>query len=402
MRLAIKNIYTKKFKVIITCLLVAVFYSCVEPYDFKSETYEKLLVVEATITNELKTQEIYLSNVYRIGKDTIIPETNASVSVVDDSQNEFAFQETAPGKYTSINEFRISSNRKYQLEITTSEGRVYGSEEETLPENNAVMENLFAERATNANGVEGIAIYSNSTTSDQEGISYYKYNYSETYKIVSPYTQNRDLILNDSGAFELVPKTKEEEICYKTRRSREILLADTGALTVNEISNYLIKFYEFNDFAIQNRYSILASQTSISQQAYDYYETLKELSGSESIFSQNQPGFIKGNIFSEEDPNEKVIGNFNLGKVSSKRIFFNFTDFFSLNEKPDGTVVCDIIRPRLLTLTNLIRENQVKFYGEAFGAPPNEEGEGPYRVVQNYCIDCTVVGTNIKPEFWID
>ena len=44
----------------------------------------------------------------------------------------------------------------------------------------------------------------------------------------------------------------------------------------------------------------------------------------------------------------------------------------------------------------------MKFYAETFGAPEDEEGEGPYRVVPRFCIDCTVFGTNIKPEFWIE
>jgi len=397
-----KRIITKRrFTYLMSILFFAMLYACVEPYEFKSETYEKLLVIEGTLTNELKNQEIFLSSVYRIDVDTLLPESNANVQVIDDNQNTYEFLETDAGKYVSAEEFSISANRKYHLEITTAEGRAYSSEEEMLPPNDAVMSDLYAERAVNNRGVEGVAIYSSSTNASNTGVSFYKYTYKETYKIVSPFTSNRDLIF-ENGRFELVPKTREEEICYNTRRSNEILLADTGALSQNEISNYLIKFYEIDDFAIQNRYSILASQISINQDAYDYYETLKELSGSESIFSQNQPGFIRGNIVSLEDPDEKVIGNFNLGKVSSKRIFFNFTDFFNLAEKPDATRFCEITRPKVLALTNLVIENQVKFYAETFGAVADEEGEGPYRVVPRLCIDCTVFGTNIKPEFWIE
>ena len=391
-----------RLKVLFTCFLFGILNACVEPYDFKSETYEKLLVVEGSITNELKYQEIYLSYVYKIDNDTIIPESNAKVSVIDDAQNEFEFRESEPGKYESVNEFRITPDKKYHLEITTSNGRSYSSEEETLPENNAVMNDLYAERAVNNQGVKGIAIYSSSTNTGNDGISYYKYTYIETYKIVSPYVSNRDFSLTNSGFLELIPKTREEEICYNTRRSNEILLADTGSLSENEISGFLVKFFSFDDFAIQNRYSIVVNQISISQEAYDYYETLKELSGSESVFSQNQPGFIKGNIYSIDDSNEKVIGNFNLAKSSSKRIFFNFTDFFSLNEKPDPTRFCDITRPEYRNLVQLVINDQVKFYDETYGAPPNEEGEGPFRVLPTYCIDCTVLGASEKPEFWIE
>ena len=139
------------------------------------------------------------------------------------------------------------------------------------------------------------------------------------------------------------------------------------------------------------------------QEAYDYYETLKELSGSESVFSQNQPGFINGNLFSMDDPNEKVIGNFNLGKVSSKRIYFNFTDFFDLTEKPNAGRYCEITRPdRIMDIMAFISNNQLKFYGDASNLAPNDEGKGPYRLINTPCMDCTVFGTNVKPEFWID
>jgi hypothetical protein len=55
---------------------------------------------------------------------------------------------------------------------------------------------------------------------------------------------------------------------------------------------------------------------------------LKELSGSDGILSQNQPGFFFGNIKSVENPNEKVIGYFEVSSVSSQRIFFNYEDVF--------------------------------------------------------------------------
>ena len=216
----VNNIYKK---LLFLGIVFSLFYACVEPYDFKSETYDKLLVVEGTVTNEMKNQVISLSYVYRIDNDTIIPESNAQVSVIDDAQNVFEFWETEEGTYESIDQFRIVPNRQYHLEITTSNGKTYMSEEETLPENNAVMEELYAERAVNNEGIEGIAIYSSSTNLGNEGVSYYKYSYSETYKIVSPYTSNRDLIINDSGGLEIVPKTKEEEICYKTRKPMIIM-----------------------------------------------------------------------------------------------------------------------------------------------------------------------------------
>ncbi|HEU4789157.1 MAG TPA: DUF4249 domain-containing protein, partial [Flavobacterium sp.] len=46
-------------------LLFVIFNSCTEPYILETNTYEEALVVEATITNELKKQEITLTKTSR-------------------------------------------------------------------------------------------------------------------------------------------------------------------------------------------------------------------------------------------------------------------------------------------------------------------------------------------------
>ncbi|HET8886920.1 MAG TPA: DUF4249 domain-containing protein, partial [Salinimicrobium sp.] len=48
--------------------------SCTEPYPLDSEAnLEELLVVEATITNQLKKQEIKVSRVYELGTEEYAP-----------------------------------------------------------------------------------------------------------------------------------------------------------------------------------------------------------------------------------------------------------------------------------------------------------------------------------------
>lgn len=92
--------------------------------------------------------------------------------------------------------------------------------------------------------------------------------------------------------------------------------------------NYQIRFLNDDSYLITNRYSILVKQYVQNLAAYTYYQTLKKLSGSESILSQNQPGFFSGNIKSTQNPSEKVIGFFDVSSVSSQRIFFNYSDIF--------------------------------------------------------------------------
>ena len=118
--------------------------------------------------------------------------------------------------------------------------------------------------------------------------------------------------------------------------------------------------------------------------------------------SQVQPGFIDGNLFSTTNKNENVIGFFEIAAVSSKRIFFNYSDYFT---PQDGSLPlfvedCDLKRPRLQSLVNLIGSGGAKFVAEP-SEPGNEEiGFGPYLIAPKPCVDCTVFGTNVVPDFW--
>ncbi|MEZ0131763.1 DUF4249 family protein, partial [Flavobacterium sp. LBUM151] len=88
--------------------------------------------------------------------------------------------------------------------------------------------------------------------------------------------------------------------------------------------NLPIRFIDIKDPIIGERYSIIVRQYVQNLESYTFYKILKSLSTSTSLFSQVQPGFNYGNLKSANDPNEKIVGYFEVSSVSSKRIFFNF------------------------------------------------------------------------------
>ena len=81
------------FQKIIFIILGLLLSRCVEPIDIDTSlNFENSIVIEATITNEFKHQEIYLSNSFRLDEDKPIAETNANVQIVDDTQNTYTFK----------------------------------------------------------------------------------------------------------------------------------------------------------------------------------------------------------------------------------------------------------------------------------------------------------------------
>ena len=57
------------------------FISCVEEVEIEEMEAPSLLVVEATLTDQLKTQQVRLTRSFEFGVDSIPPETGAQVSV---------------------------------------------------------------------------------------------------------------------------------------------------------------------------------------------------------------------------------------------------------------------------------------------------------------------------------
>ncbi len=386
--------------------LLFIFISCVEPYEAETEIFEDVLVVEAMITNEIKHQEITLSRSYRFENDSIAFEKNATVKVIENNNITFEFFEENQGKYVSKIPFNAKSDQTYQLIIKTNSGKSFTTDPIKLIESN-VTNNLKVFRETNKDTINGMAMYIESVDPVAND-RYYKFEYEETFKIIAPNWYHFDLIAapNEADGLSVEYRKQEERVCFKTEKSNEIVIKNAYGIGNNKIDPFVVKFVPSDDYSLINRYSLLVKQYVLSRGTYVFYKTLKDFSESESLFSENQPGFISGNIYSSDNSNEKVVGFFSVSKVFTKRIFFNFSDYYEYYEAPDYPNACEITSPSLkaslkqpLSLWQMVKNNEVKFQIEN---DDPKQGESIYYVVPRICGDCTVLGSNIVPDFWVE
>ena len=392
-------------KHLIKFLFLVTFLGCVEPIAIETISYDNFLVVEATITNELKKHTIKLSRTFEIDKTDFNAETGAQIIVSDNQNNTYSFSETLPGTYVSDLNFKAIPNLEYTLKIATNNGKVYTSKQQLTV--NSTIEELTTKVETSTEGDQGVSIIVHSFNPNNNS-NYYRYTFEETYKISPPFWSDSELrVVSDTRPYEVevVQRTVDNENCYKTLFSNQILITETKSLSEDRV-NFPIRFILNSDFIISKRYSILVKQHVLTAASYNYYETLKKLSGSDNVFAQVQPGFINGNITSDTDVNEKVIGFFDVVSVAEKRLFFNYEDVFP-NQTSYFPSTCDFVAPILSDpfsgespLIDLIKDNTHTYYKE------NDTGqshlEGRYLLVPKICGDCTVLGSNIKPSFWID
>lgn len=393
----------------ISVLLLIILSSCTEPYLLQSSNFEEALVIEATITNEFKKQQIKISKTYRLEES--VPEfiENANVSIEDDLGTIFNFIE-GDEIYESENQFQAIPGRKYKLTIV-SNGKTYVSTQETLTTENQIESlEVFDKTINNVRGAEIILKSYDPTKSSK----YYRYEYEETYKIIAPKWLPYTVSVNPTISTELIftPRTYEAKTCYSTIKSNELLLHTTTDLLEDKVE-YTTRFIPVNNPIIAHRYSILVKQYIQNLESYTYHNTLKNISGIGSILSQNQPGFFSGNITCNSNQNEKVIGFFEVSSVSSKRIFFNFEDVFPNTIHPDYFYDC---------YDNCMYDDPYLCdgtYNYCFNfAPPSTcngnlaidalnngnvlyfSGPNPLNVVPLPCGDCTAFSSNVVPPFW--
>ncbi len=397
----------KELRLILLLFIVIFTNSCVESFDIKTISFESALVVEATISDEIKYHKINLSRTFELEEKGPLTESNAAVKIVDDLQNIYNFHEIIPGKYVSKEEFGAVGNRNYQLKIVTNEGKTYSSKLTQLT-NTSQIGKVYAKKSEDEDGVN-IFVDSYNPNGNSR---YYRYEYEETYKIIASNWSLQDLVVvsKDSLLFDFILRDENTRICYNTIYSKGIIQTETNNLVDDRITKFPVRYISSDNFIIAHRYSMLLKQYVQSQEAYTFYKTLDDLSDSESLFSQNQPGFISGNVLSEDNSNEKVIGFFEVSSVSTKRIFFNPNDLDLIVPYPRPyPVPCHLTAPELIprfgnSLFYYLESGSLLFYARnGPGAPPLDPPTGgPYIMTESACGDCTTIGTNIMPDFWVE
>lgn len=178
---AIKTKYSSK--IILLLLLSLLISSCTETYNLQTNTYEEAIVIEATITNELKKQEIKITKTARFEDEGITTVSGATVIVKDNLNNQYNFVEQSD-RYVSETEFQALAGRQYHLEVKTKDGKVYESSNQTLTTVSQITE-IVPTAVTKDK--EGLGVQINVNSYDPTRTSkYYRYEYEETYKIVAP------------------------------------------------------------------------------------------------------------------------------------------------------------------------------------------------------------------------
>jgi len=237
----------------------------------------------------------------------------ANVQIIDEDDVQVNLSGEGNGSYSASYAFRLDRRYKVRIQIN---GKTYESE---LTE---MMSNVPIDSVTYAAGSESLVarVYAHD---DSETERYFRYSYDATHEYRSSFTS----LYTFSGGIPQY-RSPEEEIssCWLTFPSTSVLLATSEGLGQNVVAGLQLIELPKGDSKLWFRYSLLVRQYALDKKAYDYWSQLKKVSESLGGLFDPIPFSVTGNVRSLTDPEEKVLGYFSGGEVTSKRIVIRNAD----------------------------------------------------------------------------
>jgi hypothetical protein len=369
-----------------TLLLLVSVGACVEPFETPVQDKDvNFLVVDGFLNTTNGTANVKLSRA-SVLHDAVstIPEENAQVEIEDNNGSRFPLIARGLGVYDATHN-NISLTDQYRIYILTTDGKEYRSKFITPKVAPPIDELAWVPTS------DGVHVRVD-THDDSKQSRYYRWDFVETWEYRAPISS--DFLMENGEPRYRLP---EEQIwvCYRSLPSSQILTTSTVRLSEDRVNDFDLTFLPRATSKLGVRYSILVRQFAMSQEAYEYWEELKKTTESLGGLFDPQPGKVTGNMANIADDSEVVIGYFDAGSASEKRLFIRFselpthlkvtTPFATCTEESIGVNEVATLSP-LYLITSAITEG-ITVIG--------------YRYTTTACADCRYQGGSIiKPEFW--
>jgi hypothetical protein len=366
-------------------LILLAFVACRQSYEPPAvQSANHYLVVEGIINaTQDGTTKIILSRTRNFADSlTPSPENNAQVQVQARTGPVYTLLAQGNGVYT-LEHMSLNHQDEYRLNITTSNGRSYASDYVPVKETPPIDSLSWLQH-------NDVTIYA-STHDPQNKARYYRWDYVETWQyrstLESVWGVSNHLIFYRDTAFQV-------RNCWSTLSSNNIALANSVNLSQDIITRAPIAVIPQNSEKLGVRYSILASEYALTEDAYRFWQILERNSEQMGSLFDPQPSQLKGNIHPTSAPDEPVIGYISASTVTRQRMFIDRIDITNWNVNMSTN--CDTLSIPVNPSNFLIYT-----YPDTTYVPYYFITGGPLIIIHAPCVDCTLHGgTNKKPLFW--
>ncbi|KPL26560.1 MAG: hypothetical protein AMS23_01310 [Bacteroides sp. SM1_62] len=362
-------------------------YACIENYRPEIEYIEsnKYVVYGEVMTGQ-EDHIVSVALASSIQEPKYMPLSECFVRIVDMSGKSFDGNELEEGKYAvRIPPENIMPGMAYRLEILTPAGTSLVSEYEELLDSPDI-DSVYYKReniATNnpEHFIEGIQFY---LDLDAPGAkySYYKIDVIETFE----YHSELPLECYYDGDMHCVdPPDYSHMICWATKQIKDIFLLNAAELQENAYKLFSLHFVDNTTQRLKYLYSVLVKQYTIDEAGYVYWDQVRQNNLEQGSMYETQPLPAKGNLVNLTNPEQEVLGYFQVSCAKTKRIFVKDVPDLTFDFYPE----CGI-----WGLFTPLRLRDPRFY------PIYLTGG---KEVSPDCIFCEMSllgGTTERPDFW--
>lgn len=310
-----------------TFLLVC-FHACVVPYDFEVISEPNALVIDATLTNEVKAHLVKLSFAENLDSTSFRSVSGASVSFIQAGES-IRLIEMEGGIYRTDSSFFGVPGQSYQLEVVLSNGQQFRSEEVTMPRpveiDSVYGRYINIPNDRNERFQNGVQLFLDARSNDTKHHNF-RYEFQESYAVDVPFPSKYDF--QGTGInFEILERERPLDRCYRKRQQSRTIIATTRNQTENSILELPLRFVNGSlpDLAYDFRFGV--RQYAITDDAYQYFRQLRDINESSGSLSDRQLGILQGNIASVGDTDMTVLGYFEVAGASEVRRTFNYREF---------------------------------------------------------------------------
>ena len=364
------------------------------------------LVVEGILNANGKTT-INLSRTTRLSDKRIAPEIGALIVIEASGGNIFLMRELRGGGVYESDSLALDPAQKYRLRIQTLDNREYASDYRNYISTPPIDSISWEQDAT------GVKIFAHAHD-NANSTRYYKLDYEEAWEFHSDYRASLKFTPIDPGpdgvkfALEYIRPDQLTDpglfTCYNDRISTGINIVSTENLGTSKVL-YLIRSIPAASIELSVLYSMKLKQYALSKEGYEFFVKMKKNTETLGSIFDAQPTELSGNITCLTDPSELVIGFVDVTTVETKRIFVSNESLDAWGYELGCKAFVEPDRmfsaypyPNDPALFNHIAERDI------VPTVPAETGPGG-AVIKFYannriCVDCTMRGTNIKPDFW--
>lgn len=299
-----------KYKYYLLCLLFIVLStSCVDRLDFIGDTQSGQLVVYGQINDVDEIQRVNLGITKNFGLAQE-PLSGASVTLRTDRGDIFPYQIMGDGIY-QLTDFKAEPNIGYFLNISTG-GNIYTSDTTFLPEllgRDELRTSFSFEPIRSTKDEPVMTVFADTEIPSGRDPLYLRWSVEETYLW-------RLYEIPASG-----PGLPPPSVCFISdvvEPTRINLFTNSGTGTTST-SQIMAKRLVDNSFI--SPFFVTVKQLSISRKTFEYWQQIRIMLNNQGSLFDVPPAPVFGNVSNPADPDERVLGYFEVAKAHLTRIY---------------------------------------------------------------------------------